>query len=280
MGFLDWFRRKKTPAPEAGNPSLVKAMHQVALADNPGNRKTLYQELLQSMLLIPIPQLPQGLKAGLQTTAAGTQIQLTGIMDRNNERVTTAFTDAEALRNWDPNTPYIGLKTQDLFRLVMGTDVQAVLINPFDPIRKMIRPGGRVTRAEIDVLANGIIPTRIGPTNVEFQLKANEKVLIGLPAKPLGPGVQEELEGCAHTIPEIHQLFLFQMATQSGSSHTIIGINLDARVPREREAEIAAHLGKSAQGKLGPKESLDFAFPQGSMAEQVRALGREIFRRK
>lgn len=279
MVFLDWLRTKKKASPEDGNPALVKAMHEIALADNPDNRKKLYQALLQSMLLVPVPETPKGLAPGLRTAKRETQFQLTTIFDRNNARVTPAFTDAEALRNWDPNTPYLGLKAQDLFRLVMGTEIQAILINPFDPIRKMIRPGGRVTRAELDVLANGIVPNRVSPTNAEFQLKAEEKVAIGLPAKLLTSEIQESLAGCAENLPEIHQLFLFQMATQSGGSHTVIGIGLNESVSREQQAEIASRLGKSVQGKLDPGQSLDFTFPRGPFAEQARAVGKQIFGR-
>jgi hypothetical protein len=137
MRLLDsLLRRNREPKPEDGNPSLVKAMHELALSDDPENRKKLYQAILGAMLLVPVPETPKGLGPGLQTTSGDIQIQLTGVVDRNNVRVTTAFTDAEALRNWDPNTPYLGLKAPELFRFVMGTDIQAIVINPFDPIRK------------------------------------------------------------------------------------------------------------------------------------------------
>jgi hypothetical protein len=216
---------------------------------------------------------------GLQTTTTNIQLQLTGIVDRNNVRITTAFTDVEALRNWDPNTPWIGIKAQELFRFVMGTDIQEVVLNPFDPIRKMIRPGGRVTRPEIDLLAKGIVPSRIGRTSVEFQLKANEKVAIGLPAQPPSPAVEELLQDRAKALPEVAELYLFQMATQSGSSHTVIGIGLSSNVAQERQEEIARSMGTSIQLELQSGQSLDFVFLRGSLADQVRKLGKQLFRR-
>jgi len=153
MRFIDsLFGQKKEARLDDGNPELVRAMNELALHEKPENRKKVYEALLGSMLLVPVPEIPVGLVSGLQTTTNEMQIQLTWVTDRNQVRVTAVFTDLEALRNWDPNTPYIGLKAQELFRFVMGTDIQEVAINPFDPIRKMIRPGGRVTRPEIDLL--------------------------------------------------------------------------------------------------------------------------------
>jgi hypothetical protein len=159
----------------------------------------------------------------------------------------------------------------------MGTDIQEVIINPYDPIRKMIRPGGRVTRAEMDLLANGIAPSRVGPKNVQFQLKANERVAIGLPAHPPSPAVEDLLKKGATAFPEICELYLFQMARQSGTSHTVIGIGLSADVSGERTEEIVGSMGKSIQPELKPGQSLDFVFLRGSMRDQVRKLGKQIF---
>lgn len=278
IGFIDsLLGRKKDAQPDDGDSLLVQAMQQTALSDNPDNRKKLYQAFLRSMLLIPVPEVPKELGPGLQTIKADIQVQITGMLDAKNVRITPAFTDAEALRNWDPNTPYLGIKAQELFRLVMRTDIQVVVINPFDPIRKMIRPGGRVTRAEIDLLANGVMPSQIGPKNAQFQLKANEKVAIGLPAVPPSPAAESLLRSAASACPEVGELYLFQMATQSGSSHTVIGIGLSVVVSAKRREEIVNSMGKSVVSELKAGQSLDFMFLSGSMGDQVRKLGRRIF---
>jgi hypothetical protein len=62
MNFLDsLLGRRKDSRHEDGNPTLAQAMHEIALSDNPENRKKLYQALLGSMLLVPVPEIPQGL---------------------------------------------------------------------------------------------------------------------------------------------------------------------------------------------------------------------------
>ena len=278
-----WSGKKKDSRSEDGNPALVRAMHDIALNDNPETRKTVYEALLGSMLLVPVPEIPAdlaGLGPGFHTATSKTQIQLRRITDRNQVQVTAAFTDLEALKNWDPNTPYLGLNAPDLFRLVIGTDIQEVAINPFDPVRKMIRPGGRVTRAELELLANGIVPGSPASKTIQLPLKANEKVLIGRPTKPPSPAVEELLRSKAASFSSIGELYVFQMATQAGSSHTVIGINLREDVSREQQDEIARSMGASVQAELKGGQSLDFMFLRGAMLEQIRALGGLIFRRE
>jgi len=280
MRFIDsLFGQKKEARLDDGNPELVRAMNELALHEKPENRKQVYEALLGSMLLVPVPEIPVGLVSGLQTTTNEMQIQLTWVTDRKQVRVTAAFTDLEALRNWDPNTPYLGLKAQELFRFVMGTDIQEVAINPFDPIRKMIRPGGRVTRPEIDLLSKGLLPSRVGPKDVQFQLKANEKVFIGRPAHPPSQAIEELLRSKAASLPAIAELYIFQMASQAGSNHTVVGIDVSENLARGEEGEIARSMGVAIRPELKPGQSLDFLFLRGPMRDQVRALGAPIFRR-
>jgi hypothetical protein len=284
MAFTESGPGKKTDARvEEGNPTLVRAMHDIAINENPENRKKVYEALLGSMLLVPVAEIPadlSGLGPGLHTATSKTQIQLRRITDRNQIQLTAAFTDLEALRNWDPNTPYLGLNAPDLFRLVMGTDIQEVAINPFDPSRKMIRPGGRVTRAELELLSKGIVPGSPESKIAQVQLKANEKVFIGRPANPPTPALEELLRSTAASFPAISELYVFQMATQGGTSHTVVGINLGEDVSREQQDEIAQSLGASVQAELKGRKSLDFMFLRGAMRVQIRKLGGLIFRRE
>jgi SseB protein N-terminal domain/SseB protein C-terminal domain len=284
MTFTESGPEKKTDVRiEEGNPVLVRAMHDIALNENPENRKKVYEALLGSMLLVPVPEIPadlSGLGPGLHTATSKTQIQLRRVIDRNQIPITTAFTDLEALKNWDPNTPYLGLNAPDLFRLVMGTDIQEVAINPFDPARKMIRAGGRVTRAELEPLANRVVPGSAESKTVQFRLRANEKVLIGRPASPPSPAVEALLRSTAASFAAIAELYVFQMATQAGPSRTVIGINLGEDVSREKQDEIARSLGASVQAELKGGQSLDFMFLRGAMREQIRKLGAVIFRRE
>jgi len=162
---------------------------------------------------------------------------------------------------------------------VMGTDIQEVAINPFDPGQKMIRPGGRVTRAELELLAKGIVPGSAESKTVQFQLRANEKVLLGRPANPPSPAVEKLLRSAAASFPSIGELYVFQMA-QAGASHTVIGIDLSEDVSGEQQDEIARGLGASVHAELKAGPSLNFMFLRGALREQIRKLGGVIFRRE
>ncbi len=262
------------------NAQLVHAMHKIALQDDVENRKKLYEELLSSTLTIPTRELPEGLRTpGKRPTEPNTKIDMIVLNDKNGQKVTPAFTDSEALRTWDPNTPSLGLKSQALFQMVMGTDIQGVVINPFDPIRKMIRPGGFVTRAELDLLAKGLVPSRIGPKGVQFQLKTDQMLMADLPAIRPKPDIEEALTSAAMGSPEISELYVFQMSTPDGSSQTVVGIQLQKTISREREDELVVRLGEAVQPRLEKGQSLDFLILRGELAQDVRSRGGLIFRR-
>jgi len=275
--FQKIFGTKKEFKYDGPNAELVHAMHKVALQDNVENRKKLYEALLASTLIIPTPELPKGFQSpGEKLSGPNTKIDMIVLNNKNGQKVTPAFTDAEALRTWDPNTPSLGLKSQALFQFVMGTDIQGITINPFDPIRKMIRPGGFVTRLELDLLARGSVPSGFGPSGVQYQLKAGQSIAIGLPAVHPGPDIEEALRIAALRNPEITELYLFQMATPEGSSQTVVGIQVDKIVP---EGPLVAKLIEAIRPILKEGQSLDFVFLRGKIGQDARAQGALIFRR-
>lgn len=279
--FEKWFKKECQALPEEGNTALVQAMHAVALQDNPDNRKRLYSALLRSMLIIPVPNTPAGSKPGLNTAAGNLELQMITMRDKQGRKVTPVFSDVLALRTWDPNTPYEGFKAQEFFKLLATTDVEEIVVNPFDPIRKMVRPGGRITRAEFDLLARGDIPSGFSQGGVEFKMTVGQRVAIGEPAKKPKVEVLETLRATANLMPEVKELYLFELAAQSDgswSSHTVIGINLATSASEDRRKQIVHELGHGAQGKLNAGESLDFMIISNNL-EQIKRSAITIFRR-
>jgi hypothetical protein len=56
--------------------------------------------------------------------------------------VAVAFTDEEALRNWQKSIPWIALQGSAFFQAVAGTEAEEIVINPYEPENpesKMIR---------------------------------------------------------------------------------------------------------------------------------------------
>ena len=140
--FDSLFSKDKNEDIAHANPDLVRAMHEVAANDNPNTRKQLYEAMLAATFWIPVREIPEGLAPGLQTTNSAMPLQLMAVADKNGVRITPAFTDEEALRNWNPITPYIGMKSRALFRAVLASDIQAIMINPFDPNGRIIVQAG------------------------------------------------------------------------------------------------------------------------------------------
>ena len=275
-----WFSKKQT-LPEEGNPALVEAMQKIALQDNSENRRRLYTSLLRSILIIPIPEVPAGMKPGLNTTDGNVQLQMVVLNDKQNRKATPVFSDVAALRNWDPNTPYVGFKAREFLKIVVTTEVQQILVNPFDPIRKMLRPGGCITRAEFEVLATGAIPSAFANHGVEFKLEAGQRVAIGVPAKKPRDEVLDSLKAAGNSIPEVEELHLFQLAAQANgtwTSHTVIGVRLKDKSPKGIEKEIVGRLGQTGRAKLKPGESLDFMVIRSNL-EQIRKNGVLVFSR-
>jgi len=116
------FGKKKEARLEDGNPELVRAMGEVASNDGAENRKKLYETLLGSMLLVPIPEIPSGLAPGLHTSTHETRIQLAAVTDRNQVRVTSiskhSETGTQIRHTWDskPKSCF-GLLWGPIFRL-------------------------------------------------------------------------------------------------------------------------------------------------------------------
>jgi len=85
-------------------------------------------------------------------------IPIMGYQDQQGRRATALFTDEEALQNWDPNAFFMCMHSKQLFPLLRGPDFEYIAINPFDPIRKMLRPCGILAMDEVNQLAEGRIP--------------------------------------------------------------------------------------------------------------------------
>lgn len=274
MGFRNPFigRSKNTP--------LLKAIESVASADDPRSRMNLYRALLGSVLLVPVPEIPEGLGEGTHASPHSVDIALLQLTDSQHRQVTPAFTDEEALRNWDPNTPFIGLKADVYFRLVKGTEISAILINPFDPVRKMLRPGGRILRFEFEALAEGMLPgwpDASGATHMTFA--AGKSVSIGQPANLPPEEILKAIIAALRGVREIKELYLFQMSSEEGDSRTVLGIDWVRPPEEQRGKAILEALAQAVHPLLSERNYLDFIVLKDSFGDAVRQQGKRLLER-
>src|SRR5579864_3818235 len=169
--------------PDFENSPLPAAMLAVAHGDSPETRRVLYESMLKTWFLVPTreaaPDAP-----GFHDVQEGTAASFSLEHDPAGLLVAVAFTDEEALRNWNKTIPWIALQGTGFFQAVASTEAEEIVINPYeleDPASKMIRPGGRVTRWEFEDLAQGNLPLIQAGDEAEEQ--AAQSVLVTMPTQ-------------------------------------------------------------------------------------------------
>lgn len=276
MGFLGKLFGGKSDW-NVDNASLLRAIQGVAAADNLQNWTKLYRLLLDCVLFIPVREIPEGLDPRAGVAQHPLDISLLQLSDNQQKTVTPAFTDEDALRNWDPNTPFVGIKSREYFRMVKGTEINAIVINPFDPIRKMLRPGGRITRFEFEALAEGMVPGRPGASGaVHLTLAEGKPVLIGAPANPPSQQILRAVTAAGRSIPEIRELYLVQLSASEGNSHTVVGIDWDHRPEEPRVKKIMETLAQAVHPLLTGRNYLDFMVLTDSLGDAIKKCGKKL----
>lgn len=284
MEFFDLFRNKRAAdnIEKLENRALLRAIDAVANDDCPGNRQSLYRILLNVILLVPIPELPVNLTRGPSGVATNEPLKLPVLRDKDGQKFIPAFSDLEALRNWDPNAPYIGLTSIDLFKTALTSDVAHIAINLFDPIRRMIRPGGTVTRQEFQLLAEGRLPSGVVGPAVSFQLQEGEQVFVGTPTNEPPPEIVEALLSTAKTIENVDALYLAQIAAQKDHhaiSQTVIGVELAEEIPLQQKKPIIGKLADSIRPLLPQNQFLDFMFVDDALGKEIKSRCKLLYRR-
>ncbi|HEY6305522.1 MAG TPA: enhanced serine sensitivity protein SseB C-terminal domain-containing protein [Candidatus Angelobacter sp.] len=264
---------------KSDNAALLRAIQSVAAADNPQNSMKLYRSLLDCVLFIPVREIPGGLGAGRHNLDHPLDITLLELTDKLQQPVTPAFTDEDALRNWDPNTPFVGIKSRQYFRMVKGTEISAIVINPFDPIRKMLRPGGRITRFEFEALAEGMVPGRPDADGaIHMTFAEGKPVLIGQPVNPPSSQILEAVTAAGRSTPEIQQLYLFQMSPEGGEPRTVIGIDWKQQPEEPRVKSILAIMAQAVHPLLSGRNTLDIMVLRNSLGDAIKQRGRKLLR--
>src|SRR6266849_1366314 len=150
-----------TDQPQFDNSALLAAMLAVAHNDTQENRRVLYESMLKTWFLVPTQDTQPPDTPGFHDIQEDLSRTFSFEHDPSGMVVLPAFTDEEALRNWNKDILWIALQGAAFFRSVVGTEVEDIVINPYeidDPASKMIRPGGRVTRWEFELLAQSRLP--------------------------------------------------------------------------------------------------------------------------
>jgi hypothetical protein len=260
--------------PDFAISPLPAAMLAVAHNDTPQNRQTLYQSMLQTWFVAPtkeaVPDQP-----GFSTVPANVADSLSLEHDSSGQPVAVAFTDEEALRNWNKTIPWIALQGTAFFQAVASTEAEEIVINPYnvdDPASKMIRPGGRVTRWEFEELAEGRIPEE----DSNEQAVESQSVLVTMPEQMPTPEMFNAISEVAASFPEIVAMYFGQVIYPNGESHWTIAVEFAA--PSDKQLNrIMTALAEAARRVFPKSANADLLLASTALGQSVKTLGKKFY---
>jgi hypothetical protein len=261
--------------PDFANSTLPAAMLAVAHDDSPQNRRTLYQSMLNTWFVVPtreaVPDQP-----GFSTVPANIADSLSLEHDSSGQPVAVAFTDEEALRNWNMSLPWVALQGTAFFQAVASTEAEEIVINPYEPENpgsKMIRPGGRVTRWEFEELAEGRIPKE----DSNKQGVEPQSVLVTMPRQMPSPEMFNAVSEVAGTFPEITAMYFGQVIYPDGEPHWTIAVEF-ASVPSEKQVNrMMTALVKAARRVFPGSVTADLLLASTGLGQSVKTLGKKFY---
>jgi hypothetical protein len=262
--------------PDFANSTLPAAMLAVAHDDTPQNRQTLYQSMLQTWFVAPtkeaVPDQP-----GFSTVPANIADSLSLEHDSSGQPVAVAFTDEEALRNWNKTIPWIALQGTAFFQAVASTEAEEIVINPYDvddPGSKMIRPGGSVMRWEFEELAEGRIPQIQAENDAETQTA--QSVLVTMPKQMPTPEMFNAMSEVAASFPEIMAMYFGQVIYPDGEPHWTIAVEF-ATVSDKQLNRMMTALAEAARRVFPKSANADLLLASTALGESVKTLGKEFY---
>lgn len=257
------------------NAELIQALNVAGETGVAESWKRVYRLLMDSPLCIPVLAVPELAKSG--GTGKAFNITVVRLKDNQGRPVTLAFTDEEALHHWRPNLPGVRIPGRDFFRMVKQTDVSGVLINFHDPEQTALRPGGRLTRFEIESLAQGIVPARPDESGrVEMTVSADSTIEVNVAHEPPSQQVLDALSATARAMPDIKELYIVELTFEGEEPHNVIGVELHGPITNERWQAITKVLAESVNKLMESGSFLEFVRVEGALGEAIQRKGKPL----
>lgn len=237
------------------NPRLLEAMQAIALDDNAATRKKVYAELLRATLIFPTPKL--NAPPGVHFKEGSATFQIVGLKDAKGIDVTVAFTDDEALRNWDAHTPSVVMAAIEYFEMLVPLKrFEVVIVNPFIRGPKMVRPGGYVTRREFELLAKGILPEHQEAVQT-IRAAGGEKLRLQRTDESFPDDVMARVREFLACFREVQSAFLVLASFGKDAPHRAIVVSFSAAILEKKQQVFAKTLVEIIRPQLAEKEMFD-----------------------
>jgi hypothetical protein len=265
--------------PQFANSPLPAAMLAVAHHDSPENRRVLYESMLKTWFLVPTRDEPAE-KPGFHDLQENTGASFSLEHDSAGQLVAVAFTDEEALRNWNKSIPWIALQGTGFFQAVMSTQAEEIVINPFepeDPASKMIRPGGTVMRWEFAALAEGLIPPDQSDDATEAQPAQPQSVLVTMPKHMPSAEIFKALAAAAKAFPEVIGMYFAQLIYPTGHPHRALAVEFAPDAAYEQIEPAMDALEREAKRLFPRKETTDLFLVSSATGQSIANSGEKFY---
>jgi hypothetical protein len=263
--------------PDFENGPLPAAMLAVAHGDSPETRRVLYESMLKTWFLVPTRE-PVSDAPGFHDIQENTAATFSLEHDPAGLLVAVAFTDEEALRNWNKTIPWIALQGTGFFQAVASTEAEEIVINPYEldnPASKMIRPGGRVTRWQLEELAQGNLP--LIQADDEAETQTAQSVLITMPTQMPAAEVFDALGATATKFTDVMALYFAQVIYPDGEPHWTVAVEFASGVPSQELQAAMAALVKVARRVFPKRQEAEFLLVSTPLGQSVATTGKKIY---
>jgi type III secretion system (T3SS) SseB-like protein len=265
-------------APDFANSPLPAAMLAVAHDDSSQNRQILYQSMLASWFVVPTREEPPD-KPGFSAVPANVADSFSLEHDSEGQLVAVAFTDEEALRNWNKSIPWIALQGTAFFQAVASTEAEEIVINPYDsgdPNSKMIRPGGRVTRWELEALAQGDTPQNQADGHAAMH-DSPQSVLVAMPKQMPAPEVFNAMGAAASKFADVVAMYFAQVTYSDGEPHWTIAVEFATGTSVKQVKHAMAALVKAGRHVFPKSVTADLVLASSALGQSVKTTGKKFY---
>lgn len=264
--------------PDFAKSPLPAAMLAVAHEDSLQNRRTLYQSMLNTWFVVPTREAPQD-KPGFHSTPTNIADSFSLEHDSEGQLVAVAFTDEEALRNWNMSIPWVALQGTAFFQAVASTEAEEIVINPYDsgdPNSKMIRPGGRVTRWEFEALAQGDIPQNQADGHAPMH-GSPQSVLVTMPKQMPAPEVFNAVGAAASKFADVVALYFAQVTYPDGEPHWTIAVEFATGTSIKQVKHAMAALVKAGRHVFPKSVTADLVLASSALGQSIKTSGKKFY---
>jgi hypothetical protein len=247
----------------------------VAKDDSSQNRQTLYQSMFNSWFIVPTREAPPE-DPGFHNTPTNIGDSFSLEHNSQGQLVAVAFTDEEALCNWNKSIPWIALQGTAFFQAVASTDAEEIVLNPYEPENpesKMIRPGGIVRRWEFETLAEGRIPER----DSSKQGMAEQGVLVSMPKQMPAPELFNGMAEAASKFADVVALYFAQVTYPDGEPHWTIAVEFATGTSVKQVKHAMAALVKTARHVLPKRVTADLVLASSALGQSVTTTGKKFY---